>query len=879
VAAAVRTTCPYCGVGCGVLAPSGERGAQVAGDPEHPANRGRLCAKGLALGDTEGLEGRLLTPRLNGGPADWESALAFVAAGLSSAIREHGPDSVAFYVSGQLLTEDYYVANKLMKGFIGSANIDTNSRLCMASAVAAHQRAFGEDLVPGCYEDFELADLIVLVGSNAAWCHPVLFRRIADEKERRPQLRIVVIDPRRTATCEIADLHLPIRPGSDAWLFNGLLRHLHRETPAPCSPAEGLAEALRAAADCDDPAHVAQACGVDAGRLSVFYRWFATTPRTVTAFSQGINQSSSGTDKANAILNCHLLTGRIGTPGAGPFSLTGQPNAMGGREVGGMANMLAAHMQLGDPAHASLVQGFWKSPRIASRPGLKAVELFEAVRAERIRAIWIMGTNPVASLPHADRVRAALARCPLVVVSDCVEHTDTTQLAHVLLPAAAWGEKSGTVTNSERRISRQRAFLAPPGESRPDWWIISQVARRMGHGAAFDYQEPAQIFLEHAQLSGIDNQGERAFNISGLSAAGSAGYESLNPIQWPVTTQQPQGTARLADLTLFSASRRARFVSVVPRGPAQLREEEYPLVMNTGRTRDQWHTMTRTGRAPRLCEHTPEPFVDVHGQDALLHGLREGELARLQTRCGAMIARVVVSGSCARGTAFVPIHWTDTHSSDARVGTLIDAVVDPVSGEPEFKHTPVRVEPFVVDWYGFLLSARSLAQPSVTWWTKVQGERVTRYEIAGRGVPVDWSAWARTLLGLCDGGADFVEYSDAGAGTYRAAFFEAGRLSDYVCVGRAARLPERSRLAGRFDGIPVPDAERLALLADTPGGARAAHGSLLCACHGVSRERIVSAVRAGEVQDARSIGMRFRAGTGCGSCLPEIRALLRQTCP
>ncbi|HVS78136.1 MAG TPA: molybdopterin-dependent oxidoreductase, partial [Steroidobacteraceae bacterium] len=415
MSAAVRTTCPYCGVGCGVIARERVDGTfEIAGDPRHPANFGSLCSKGSALAETLGSEGRLLhpflrprgrAPRTGRGPVrrvGWDEALTRVAQGFSAAIREHGPDSVAFYVSGQLLTEDYYVANKLMKGFIGSANIDTNSRLCMASAVAGHRRAFGEDLVPGCYEDLELADLIVLVGSNTAWCHPILFRRIEREKQRRPGLKLVVIDPRRTPTAELADLHLPIRAGTDVTLFNGLLWHLHRHGAADDRFLEthttGGQEAIAAARAAGDPASVAAVCGADAERIGELYRLFHSNERVVTLFSQGVNQSSAGTDKVNGIINCHLLTGRIGRPGMGPFSLTGQPNAMGGREVGGLANTLAAHLDLESAEHRDTVRTFWGAPRIASRPGLKAVDLFDAIRAGRVKAVWIMATNPVVSL-------------------------------------------------------------------------------------------------------------------------------------------------------------------------------------------------------------------------------------------------------------------------------------------------------------------------------------------------------------------------------------------------------------------------------------------------------------------------------------------------
>ena len=480
----VRTTCPYCGVGCGVLvnlAADGE--VSVRGDPDHPANNGRLCSKGAALAETVGLDGRLLAPEIHGRRASWDEALDLVAATFSRTIADFGPDSVAFYASGQLLTEDYYVANKLMKGFIGTANIDTNSRLCMASSVAGHRRAFGSDTVPVTYEDVELADLIVLVGSNLAWCHPVLYQRIAAAKQRRPEMRVVLIDPRETATADIADLRLPIRADGDVALFAGLLGWLAENGALDRAFIDAHTSGFDAALAAARPANldqIAEHTGLEPGQLASFFTLFAAAAKVVTIFSQGVNQSSSGTDKVNAIINCHLATGGIGKPGAGPFSVTGQPNAMGGREVGGLANTLAAHMDIENPTHRERVQRFWRSPRIAERPGLKAVDMFRALADGRVKALWIMATNPADSMPEAGLVEEALKRCPFVVVSDVVRDTDTVRHAHVRLPAAAWGEKDGTVTNSERRISRQRRFLPLPAAARPDWRIICDVAGRMG---------------------------------------------------------------------------------------------------------------------------------------------------------------------------------------------------------------------------------------------------------------------------------------------------------------------------------------------------------------------------------------------------------------
>ncbi len=438
----IKTTCPYCGVGCGIEATvinAEQHTVKINGDPQHPANFGRLCSKGAALGDTVSLENRLLYPEIDGRRTDWDTALQHVANQFKSVISEHGADAVAFYVSGQLLTEDYYVANKLMKGFIGSANIDTNSRLCMSSAVVGYKRAFGADAVPCNYEDLEQAELIVLVGSNTAWCHPIAFQRIRRAKERNPAMKIVVIDPRQTSTCDIANLHLAVKPGMDGLLFNGLLAYLANTDSLDQSyidsHCDDFASCLAAAqASAGDLEQLASACEVSAHDLAQFFAWFAGDSKVVTVYSQGINQSSSGSDKCNAIINCHLATGKIGQPGMGPFSFTGQPNAMGGREVGGLANSLAAHMDLENPAHVDRVGRFWQSHTVANRQGLKAVDMFDAIAAGRIKAVWIMATNPVVSMPDADKVKQALQQCPFVVVSDYITNTDTITLTNIKLP-------------------------------------------------------------------------------------------------------------------------------------------------------------------------------------------------------------------------------------------------------------------------------------------------------------------------------------------------------------------------------------------------------------------------------------------------------------
>ncbi|WP_028102104.1 nitrate reductase [Pseudoduganella violaceinigra] len=877
----IKTTCAYCGVGCGVTAtPRLDGGFDIAGDTAHPANQGRLCVKGSALGETIGLEGRLLHPMMRDREdgslrrVAWGEALDHVAGRWRSIIDEHGPDAVAFYVSGQLLTEDYYVANKLMKGYIGSANIDTNSRLCMSSAVAGHQRAFGEDVVPVNYDDIDHADMVVLVGSNLSWCHPILFQRLARAKEARPGMKIVVIDPRRTATCELADLHLPIKPGTDVWLFNGLLCYLSRigavDPAFVAAHTSGLEEALAAATL--GPEEVARVCRLNLQELIEFYEAFAANAKVITAFSMGVNQSSAGTDKVNSIINCHLIGGRIGKQGMGPFSITGQPNAMGGREVGGLANMLAAHLNIDKAAHRDAVQTFWESPRMASRPGLKAVDLFEAIEDGRVKAVWVIATNPVVSLPNADQVRRALERCDLVVVSDVVRDTDTNAYADVLLPALAWGEKDGTVTNSERRISRQRAFLPAPGEARADWLILSQFALRMGYDG-FCYASAAEIFTEHARLSAWrNNPGElpRAFDIGALGMLGESAYDALQPTQWPLTGHP------FADGCYSHADGRARFVATVPRAPVNLPDGEYPITLNTGRVRDHWHTMTRTGRAPKLAGHIPESFIDMHPQDALLCGVKEGELARVSSHWGSMIARVQHGGGIARGSVFVPIHWNNQTASDARIGAVVNPVVDPVSGEPEFKHTPVMVDRFPIKWHGFILSRDVPQLDELAYWTKVQGKDFMRYELAGRNTIDDFGTWARRLLGIQDDEADWLEYADSSSGVFRAVHVIDDRIAQCIFISARPDLPARQWLASLFDKPQLDIADRAALLAGRPLAAGADAGPTVCSCFGVGRNTICKAIREQNLTTPAQVTACVNAGGNCGSCVPELKKLLNE---
>ena len=883
---AVRTTCPYCGVGCGVVArPDGFGGAQVQGDPEHPANFGRLCSKGSALGETLSLEGRLLHPMLRDGQeqlvrGSWDAALDAVAQGFTDTIERHGPDSVAFYVSGQLLTEDYYVANKLMKGFIGSANIDTNSRLCMASSVAGHRRAFGSDTVPGCYEDLDEADLLVLVGSNAAWCHPVLYQRMAKNKRERGA-RIVVIDPRATPTADEADLLIQIAPGMDSVLFCGLFAYLADRgvldraflRDHTSGYAEALARARHIAPDIDA---VAERCEVARETIESFFAWFAETERAVTLYSQGVNQSAQGTDKVNAIINCHLATGRIGKAGMGPFSLTGQPNAMGGREVGGLANQLAAHMDF-DASSTDRVRRFWSAPAVAGKPGLKAVDLFEAVAQGRIKALWIMATNPVVSLPRADAVASALRQLDLFVVSDVAANTDTISAgAHVLLPAAGWGEKDGTVTNSERRISRQRAFLPPAGEARPDWWIVAEVAKRMGFADAFSYASAADIFREHVALSGFENGGARDFDASGLATLSDEDYDHLAPVQWPVGPMSSSGGRKrlFASGGFFTSDRRARFVAVAAPKLAAAPDRLLPLLLNTGRVRDHWHTMTRTGKSPRLGAHVDEPCLSIHPADAEAFGVVDGGFGRISTLHGSAVLRVAATPSQRRGEIFAPIHWNGTTASDARVGALVQQAYDPVSGQPEMKATQATIAPVSYAVHGFLLSRTAVRIPDGAWWARSAVEGGYGYRLAAPLTGACWTEISKALLGADE---SLVELLDEGQGRYRAAVISDGSLQACLFLARSPdALPGWEWLKQQLAAPTLTDAARRALLAGRPE-AGTDQGPLVCACFGVGRNQICAAVAGGRARSAEEIGTVLKAGTNCGSCLPEVRRLVAES--
>jgi len=881
-----QSTCPYCGVGCGIVVEK-QSGLQLAGDKDHPANFGRLCVKGSALAQTLGEQGRLLAPTVDGQTVSWPEAIGAVSNRLSAIIAQYGPASVAMYLSGQLLTEDYYVANKLMKGFIGSPHVDTNSRLCMASTVAGHKRAFGADIVPGCYADIELARCYILVGANMAWNHPVLFQRIQACKQQDPSRKIIVIDPRRSASCEGADLHLALKPGTDLLLFNGLLSFLAAQGALDhdfiLAHTQGFAEALACAQQqASTIEQVAIGCGLPVAQVEALYRCFVEEPCTLTLFSQGVNQAQNGTDKVNAIINCHLATGRIGKAGSGPFSLTGQPNAMGGREVGGLANQLAAHMDYSQNADIELVQEFWQAPTICRQPGHKAVDLFSAVERGDVKAIWIMATNPVVSMPEADRVKAALAACPLVIVSDIVSQSDTIACADIVLPATGWSEKDGTVTNSERRISRQRALLAAPGLARHDWQIICDVAAALGFAEGFSYQGPADIFAEHAALSAYKNRGKRAFDLSGLAELTAQQYQDLAPVQWPVNDKYPNGAARLgSDGQFFTSSGKAQFIAVSQQQPAELAADH--VLLNTGRIRDQWHSMTRTGRAASLLQHRAEPFLDIHPKDAQQSGLVDGGLVRLSNALGLMDARVRLTEAQRRGECFVPIHWTEQFSSKGRCDVLVPALVDPVSGQPALKQAQVQIRPLALYWQVWLMLSPELDEQlwplcrSSGYASKQKQEQTVLYHLelaemelataAGAGLdPTKLQRWLSAL------GIEPELCSQAlTLGHYRAAAFRAKQLSCCVFIS-----PEPLNLALDYLNLQFDKElslqERRQLLTGRSSSAEV-HSAVICSCFQVREAPILSAIRHG-CQNYQQLGQQLKCGTNCGSCIPELKALI-----
>ncbi|WP_026972971.1 nitrate reductase [Aliagarivorans marinus] len=870
----IKTTCPYCGTGCGVEARQRSDGTtQVRGDASHPTNRGLLCSKGSALGETVIEQGRLRQAMIKGHPEKLERALDYAASRLSQTIAEHGPDSVAFYVSGQLLTEDYYVANKLTKGFIGTANIDSNSRLCMSSAVAGHKRAFGEDLVPACYDDLEQADLVTLIGSNLAWCHPILFQRLKQAKLQRPEMKLVVIDPRRTDSCDIADLHLALRPGHDVDLFNGLLAYLADQQQLDQDYIEqhvdGAIDAIDAAiAQAGDIEALAERCGLSVAELHQFFQLFAASPACLSLFSQGVNQSHQGVDKVNAIINVHLATGKLGKPGSSAFSITGQPNAMGGREVGALSNLLAGHLDY-TPTHLSALADYWQAPQLAQQPGLKAVDMFEALHSGKIKAIWIMGTNPAVSLPNASKIREALLACPLVIVSDCVQHTDTTRYADVLLPAAGWGEREGTVTNSERMLSRQRPFVEMQGDTKADWWLLSQVAKRMGFGEAFAYQHASEIFAEHAKLTNLLQDSEpRGLDISLLAEQGQAAYQDFVPVSWPLGSDSPR---LFADGSFSTANGRAKMLALQQLVLPQPKPGQ--LLLNTGRVRDQWHTMTRTGLAPQLGSHSSEPLLDIAPIDAQSLGLSDTQLVKVSSEQGELVVRLRVSDAQTPGQLFMPIHWSEQNSSVGTVSKLVGETCDPLSGQPAAKYSVVELAALEFLSEGSVLSREAIDGrrfASDIYWCEQKLPEGYLYTLASVQSPAEFYQSLKVML--TENGSQTLDYRDDAKQQYRCAAITGSGLAFSFELQAYASQGDQAWLESLLNQ-PVSEQVQRGILAGT--SPEPSLGKVVCACHQVREGTIEQCIEQG-ADSVEAIGRSCSAGTNCGSCVSQLKTMLNR---
>jgi assimilatory nitrate reductase catalytic subunit len=922
-----KSTCPYCGVGCGVVIESqGEQITGVRGDPDHPANFGRLCTKGATLHLTAAAtvtrQARLLHPmrreRRGERPARiaWDDALDFAAGTFAEVIREHGPDAVGFYISGQLLTEDYYVFNKLAKGLIGTNNVDTNSRLCMSSAVAGYQRTLGADAPPNCYEDVNQAQCIFIAGSNTAWAHPILFRRIEDAKAANPGLKIIVCDPRRTDTAEIADLHLPLQPGTDVMLFNGLLHTMLREgwirQDYIAAHTSGFDELKATVRDCT-PELVAQVCGIRKEDLFLAAKLFATSPATLSLYCQGLNQSSSGTAKNAALINLHLATAQIGKPGAGPFSLTGQPNAMGGREVGGLANLLSAHRDPANPQHRAEVAALWGVDRVPDKPGKTAVEMFQAAADGEIKALWIACTNPAQSMPDQATVRRALERAGFVVVQEAFSTTATCDYADLLLPATTWGEKTGTVTNSERRISRVLPAIPAPAETRHDWAIATDFARRLetrlavpGPGQTLF---PYSLADEAAGAEAIWNEHRestrgRDLDITGMSYA----LLEQRPLQWPMPAGQAEGKARLYEDGVFpTPDGKARFAGVGYKPVTEPREARFPFSLTTGRLRDQWHGMSRTGTVGRLFGHAAEPSVQMNPQDMARRLLKEGDLVHVTSRRGSIVVPVQGSSEVGLSQAFMAMHWgpeflggqSSTGTPLAGVNSITTSAFCPSSKQPELKHAAVKILKAELHWS--LLGAAWVAQDEVLRVREQLRHLMSRFPFAscvpfGReraGVLIRAAAYdapadelvaqIEALLGLA--GPDSLRYADRHKGQRRTMRLvrhgNDARLDSFMLAGDTrAQAWIRTLLQ---EELPAQDYGRLLLApAARQPVAVQSRGKQVCACFNVTDAAIREHLKANagnEQERLATLRSQLKCGTNCGSCVPELKRIVRLLMP
>jgi len=699
---AAQAQCPYCGVGCGLeLKPPQEPGGHwiARGDRHHPSSLGQVCVKGATVGET--LDHNRLTTPLWRSSTDqafesisWERAFSILVERIQATMASKGPQALAIYGSGQFLSEDYYVANKLLKGALGSNNFDANSRLCMSSAVSGYARSLGSDGPPCCYDDLDLADLVFLIGTNTAECHPVLFQRLLKRKRKQGDaLRLVVVDPRATATSDAADLHLAIHPGTDLALLCGvghlLLSHGGIDQAFVDAHTEGFEE-LRALWHDWTPQRVSALCGITTEQLVQLADWWMASAQVLSLWSMGVNQSREGTATVSGIINLHLATGQIGRAGAGPFSLTGQPNAMGGREVGGLSQLLPGYRAVANPEHRAAVEQHWgfQPGSISDTPGLAVGQQIDAMELGDLDLWWVAATNPLVSMPSLDRVRAAAARCPLVVLTEAYAGTETESVAHLLLPAAQWSEKQGVMVNSERRVTLCQAFREPPGEARADWAIFAELGRRLGFDKQFAYGSSAEVYAEFAGLTG-----SRVCDVSGLS---HQLLQSDGPQQWPFPagTEAGGGVARLyTDHAFPTATGRAQLLAEAPLGLAEPPCELYPLVLTVGRYLGHWHTMTRTAQVKRLVKQHPEALLEVHPLDARRHGLQDGQWAEVRSRRSSVKARVLETDRIREGTVFLPMHWGASQATPCEANRLMHEEACVHSKQPELKASAVTILP------------------------------------------------------------------------------------------------------------------------------------------------------------------------------------------
>ena len=700
-----KTLCPYCGVGCGLdVSPTVKQSWKVTGDRVHPSSLGMVCVKGATV--AESLEkDRLRYPQFRENLSDpfkqisWEEALTKIVERIQVVTAKQGVDGICMYGSGQLQTEDYYIAQKLLKGCLGTNNFDTNSRLCMSSAVSAYVQNFGSDGPPCCYEDLDLTDCAFLIGTNTAECHPIIFNRLQKHLKRDRETKLIVVDPRRTKTAEVADLHLAIAPGTDIDLLNGLAHLLLRwgkiDQHFIENHTQNFAEYKEVIAYYS-PEVVTAKCGISLEDLETAASYWAESNRTLSLWSMGLNQSSEGTAKICSLINLHLMTGQIGKPGMGPFSLTGQPNAMGGREAGGLSNLLPGYRQIVNPQHRAEIEQAWGVPsgRINPLPGRDAWRMITGLEEEKVGLFWIAATNPAVSLPDLERVKQALVKSPFTVYQDAYYPTETSAFAHLLLPAAQWSEKTGTMTNSERRVTLCSQFREPPGEAIADWEIFAEVGRRLGFRDQFPFKNSAEVYQEFVELTR-----DRLCEMTGIT------HERLfkeGPLQWPCSDNSTDLENNFAkrlytDLKFPTPDGRARFVPFHTKGLAEPPDRDYPFILTTGRLYGHWHTQTRTGRIEKIVKMHPQPFIEIHPKDASFLQVTDDDFLEVRSRRGRASFPVKITTAIKPGTVFVPMHWGSLWADDAEVNALTHAIACPISLEPELKACAVRLKRIICD--------------------------------------------------------------------------------------------------------------------------------------------------------------------------------------